>query len=142
MLIKFRAECQRDVDKLLEIFPSECLISYKVTKQKIEKLRIPDVDCELEIINITIPDIVDLMSHISDSHVMQQTIALAENYTGIRDYQDYEHHQQRHVLLLNMLDELAADYISQTERHLSDTTVLELLKWAYQQTLEPTTIDK
>jgi hypothetical protein len=142
MLVKFRAECQRDVDRFLEILPSHYLVSYKITKQEIEKVRIPDVDCEIEVRDMTIPDLVDLMSHITDTHVMQQTIALAENYTGIRDYQDYdENHLKRHLLLHRFLLEVVSDYSIQSDKRIRDTTVLDLLTWSYQQTKEPTLVE-
>ena len=49
-----------------------------------------------------------------------------------------QEHKERHVFLHKCLDELAADYISHTERLPSKTTVMELMEWAYQQTLTPT----
>lgn len=48
-------------------------------------------------------------------------------------------HTARHKELHNSLDELFADYITQnTGKYPSNTTVLELLQWSYQQTKEPT----
>lgn len=48
-------------------------------------------------------------------------------------------HQNRHKELYNNLDELYADYLAQhTGKLPSNTTVLELLQWSYQQTKEPT----
>ncbi len=48
-------------------------------------------------------------------------------------------HQARHKELHSSLDELFADYLSQhTGKLPSNTTVLELLQWSYQQAKEPT----
>ena len=48
-------------------------------------------------------------------------------------------HRERHKELHNSLDELYADYLAQNPGKLpSNTTVLELLHWSYQQTKEPT----
>lgn len=59
-----------------------------------------------------------------------------------KDYQvDHERqaHVQRHKELHASLDELYADYLTQNKGKLpSNTTVLELLQWSYQQTKEPT----
>lgn len=49
-----------------------------------------------------------------------------------------EEHKQRHIELHKMLDELIADFISQTGKMPSKTTVMELMQWSYQQTLDPT----
>lgn len=50
-----------------------------------------------------------------------------------------DEHIKRHKKLHNWLDEIAADYFTQTERLLSETTVLELLEWSYGQTIQPGT---
>jgi len=47
-------------------------------------------------------------------------------------------HKDRHVLLHKMFDELAADFISQTGKRLSNTTCMELLQWSHAQTISPT----
>ena len=48
-----------------------------------------------------------------------------------------EEHQQRHIELHKSLDELIADYISCTQRTLSETSVMEFLNWSYAQTINP-----
>lgn len=48
-----------------------------------------------------------------------------------------EEHKQRHTELHQKLDELLADFIANTGRLPSKTTVLELVNWSYQQTLKP-----
>lgn len=52
--------------------------------------------------------------------------------------QTHEQHKARHIELHRMLDELTADFIRHTGRLLSQTTVMDLLGWAYEQTLSPT----
>ena len=47
-------------------------------------------------------------------------------------------HKERHVELHKMLDELVADFLSQTNGLPSKTTVMELMKWSYEQTVAPT----
>jgi hypothetical protein len=52
----------------------------------------------------------------------------------------HDEHRQRHVELHNSLDELVADFIShgRSGEHLpSETTVLELMRWSRQQTIDP-----
>lgn len=49
-----------------------------------------------------------------------------------------QEHRERHELLHKMFDELAADFIAQMDRRLTDTTLLELLEWSHEQTKHPT----
>ncbi len=51
---------------------------------------------------------------------------------------DTKEHRARHVLLHQMLDELLADYITHSNRLLSETSVMELMQWSYSQTVNPT----
>ena len=50
----------------------------------------------------------------------------------------HKEHKQRHEMLHQNLDELVADFIDQTEGLPSETTILELMRWSYEQTLNPT----
>jgi hypothetical protein len=50
-------------------------------------------------------------------------------------------HRQNHVFLHKALDDLAKDYTICTGKLLSKTSVLELLIWAYEQTLNPSVTD-
>lgn len=45
-----------------------------------------------------------------------------------------EEHRERHIILHKMLDELLADYIMETKKTLSETSILQLMKWSYEQT--------
>lgn len=47
-------------------------------------------------------------------------------------------HAARHQVLHTELDELAADYISNTHKPLNQTSVIELMQWSYEQTNEIT----
>lgn len=49
-----------------------------------------------------------------------------------------EEHRERHVLLHRMLDELVADFIGQSGKRPSETTVLELIFWSSEQMVNPT----
>ena len=52
--------------------------------------------------------------------------------------EDPKVHRDRHVKLHRAFDELLADFITHTGKHLSTTTILELLEWSHQQTVETT----
>ena len=49
-----------------------------------------------------------------------------------------EEHKKRHLELHGYLDELIADWINHTEKVPSKSTVLELMEWSHEQTIEPT----
>jgi len=51
-----------------------------------------------------------------------------------------EEHRERHIALHRALDELAADWMAQQPlgRLFSNTTIMELMQWSFQQTLQPT----
>lgn len=51
---------------------------------------------------------------------------------------DAKEHRRRHAVLHNGLDELAADFMACTGKLLSKTNVMDLMKWSYSQTKEPT----
>jgi hypothetical protein len=51
-------------------------------------------------------------------------------------------HKERHELLHRMLDELLADFLAQTGKLPSQVSVVELMEWSYQQTLQPTPLEK
>jgi len=47
-------------------------------------------------------------------------------------------HIKRHKELHGCLDELTADFIINTDRSLSDVSIMELIHWSYEQTKNPT----
>ena len=48
-----------------------------------------------------------------------------------------EEHIQRHKELHQSLDELVADFITHTGKTPSRSTVMDLMKWSYEQTISP-----
>ena len=48
-----------------------------------------------------------------------------------------QQHLERHVKLHKMLDELVADWIAETESYPSKGTVMDLVAWSYEQTIDP-----
>ncbi len=46
-------------------------------------------------------------------------------------------HIERHLYLHKALDELLADFIDCTSRLPSKTSVIELIEWSHQQTINP-----
>lgn len=51
---------------------------------------------------------------------------------------DKKEHIDRHIILHKNLDELLADFIGITKKLPSQTTIIELINWSYQQTKNPT----
>jgi len=49
-----------------------------------------------------------------------------------------QEHKERHQKLHQGLDELVADFICHTYKLPSKTTILDLIRWSYEQTLNPT----
>jgi len=50
---------------------------------------------------------------------------------------EIEEHKRIHKELHAALDQLVADWISQTGKYPSKSTVLELMEWSHQQTINP-----
>lgn len=46
-------------------------------------------------------------------------------------------HLEKHIQLHNSFDELLADFISHTGKRPSETSVMELMNWSYEQTINP-----
>ncbi len=51
--------------------------------------------------------------------------------------QTFTEHQKRHQELHQQLDELVADFILQTSKRPSETLLMSLMTWAYEQTICP-----
>ena len=77
---KFRAECETDVNKLRKIMGRRC---HKTVK---EIGCFPDTEVDLYT-TMSLDDLRNEMRKITDGHVMLQTVALAEDYTGERNYE-------------------------------------------------------
>lgn len=79
----FRAECDTDVAYFLHIFPGEELV--RANMVEIEP-PLPDLKVMIETNTYTAEEILDCMRQVEDSHVMIQTLAPYDQYTGERDY--------------------------------------------------------
>lgn len=77
---KLRAECEDDVNELQKMLRYNF---YTLTKTIHPYL--PDTIVEVAT-SLTLRELQDIIRDITDGHVMLQTIALKENYTGERDY--------------------------------------------------------
>lgn len=49
-------------------------------------------------------------------------------------------HTDKHIKLHQKLDELIADYISCTNKTLSESSIMDLIQWSYEQTRNPQSI--
>ena len=49
-----------------------------------------------------------------------------------------QEHKERHKKLHEMLDELVADYLTLTDKDLSNSTVMDLVQWSAGQVNNPT----
>jgi len=77
---KFRAECELDVNRLRKQMGTKCL---KIVK---EIGQFPDTIVDLYT-TMSLDDLKSEIRSIEDGHVMLQTIALEQDYTGERDYE-------------------------------------------------------
>lgn len=87
-VFKFRAEISSDVDRLKEVLVMDNLKSETLTaySTKLEKeVNLPDVEIEFES-ELSLIEIQRIMDTIEDGHVMFETVALIEDYTGERNY--------------------------------------------------------
>lgn len=52
-------------------------------------------------------------------------------------------HKDRHMVLHQSLDELVADYVTHEKKFgsLSTASIMDLIKWSNQQTINPTELD-
>ena len=48
-----------------------------------------------------------------------------------------EEHKQRHIELHRMLDELVADYFTHTGKLFTSSSIMDLIQWSHQQTIQP-----
>ena len=67
-------------------------------------------------------------------HRIQDTLDIKDNNTMALPVDEHiKRHQELHVAL----DELIADYITHTKKGLGATSILTLMEWSYEQTLNP-----
>ena len=77
---KFRAECETDVDKLRKRMGLKC---NRIVK---DIGTLPDTDVDLYT-TLSLVELRNEMRSVEDGHVMFQTVSLAKDYTGERDYE-------------------------------------------------------
>lgn len=79
---RFRAECNHDVEELMK------LIGKKITSITRTRGVLPDTYVEFSTY-LSLTQIRNAMSKVVDGHVMLQTVALKDDYTGERNYDLY-----------------------------------------------------
>lgn len=77
---KFRAECEHDANKLRKRLGMKC---FKIVKTI--KYYFPDAVVDLYT-TLSLEEIRDVIREIPDGHVMLETVALTEEYTGERTF--------------------------------------------------------
>lgn len=82
---KFRAECESDVDFVLEILED---LAFKIVKTA--DVDLPDMVVEFDSFTdlVSIKNMLILSKNDEDIHVILDTIELKENYTGERTYEN------------------------------------------------------
>ena len=79
---RFRAEIEADVDELIKLLPTKYSHTVKVMRST---PLFPDVVVDI-ITPLTVDQLRDIMRKVTDGHVMVQTVAPLDYYTGERDF--------------------------------------------------------
>ncbi|KAA5548094.1 hypothetical protein [Adhaeribacter rhizoryzae] len=79
MQYKLRAETREDLDLVIDMF---ALSSYTILPHPV----FSDVELEFKT-NYSLEEIRELLKDVPDAHVMRQTVALKQDYTGERDHE-------------------------------------------------------
>lgn len=79
-IFRFRAECEHDISELVKIL-REKIVTISRTRGYF-----PDTVAEITT-SINLEEVRDAMRKVIDGHVMIQTVAFKEDYTGERDYE-------------------------------------------------------
>lgn len=79
----FRAECNGDIEALSHLIPEQ-----RVVERKVETFDdgTPDRLCRLTLRGISLPALKRWMNMVRDGHVMVETVAPSDEYTGERTY--------------------------------------------------------
>jgi hypothetical protein len=80
-VFKFRAECEIDVERLRRVLGNKVLRVVKTVEAPF-----PDTVVELHA-NLSLEELRNAMRQVEDGHVMVQTVAPAEKYTGERNFE-------------------------------------------------------
>jgi len=84
---KFRAECQEDIDRLFELLPPGIVKWFEITPFP-DGPQFPDRECTITTIGLKKRNIKAYMRQVKDGHVMVETLALKNKYTGERTYKE------------------------------------------------------
>lgn len=84
-VFRFRAECPADIEKLQQALIKGDVQATVVVWQDKEHPEWPDREAEIRT-DLSIYELRTYMQKVSDGHVMIQTVALKEAYTGERNY--------------------------------------------------------
>ncbi len=79
---KFRAECELDVKNFMALMPTSTILRIDPIDEDME---LPDVECILQT-SMTIDRVRFIAFNAEDCHVIAQTIAPINEYTGERDF--------------------------------------------------------
>lgn len=81
---KFRAECFIDVARLLATLATEASVNH-VSIAHFERDGLMEADCLVSFeCSLPLADLITIAESTPDGHVMAQTMATAETYTGVR----------------------------------------------------------
>lgn len=79
---RFRAELYADIVALINIIPRRRLTGMQWRAHD----ELPDVYASIETNRMDLDDLRDFMRQVIDGHTMVETVALADEYTGERNY--------------------------------------------------------
>jgi hypothetical protein len=84
IVYRFRAECRVDVDRLFRLLGAR-FGKTTIVNLDLDSVPLPDVEVELAT-GLSLEGLRDIMRRVVDGHVMVQTVAPRDEYTGERDY--------------------------------------------------------
>lgn len=77
--LKFRAECEHDIQELIKLLPSDCPVTIETPDDDVKDF--PDREAVIDSNSLRLWQVVELMSTIPDSHVMVETVQVESVYT-------------------------------------------------------------
>lgn len=81
---RFRAECEQDIYEFQELLEWGC-IGANMQFVDVDSGPFPDRDVEL-VTDAALDDLIEIALLGSDLHIIAETLALAEEFTGIRNF--------------------------------------------------------
>ncbi len=82
---KFRAECAYDALRFIDSIPLKRKGEFKIED---DKESLPDVTVLISVESLTCNELIEIANNIEDCHVIAETLATEQQYTGVR-----AHHQ-------------------------------------------------